>query len=597
MPDFITFLKEVKAANNIVSVIGSYIELKQRGQQYWARCPFHGEKTPSFSVNERMQIYKCFGCGESGDVIKFVEKYESCTTMEALEILAKRANIEIPLFHEHQADNALSEKKKKRDTLLKILRETARFYYKQYHSTAGSKAAFLYMQNRGFTIDTVKKFGIGFSPNMDSLVAHLTRAGFSQNDCLEAGVLQKSTKSDRCFDALSGRLIVPIFDINKNVIAFGGRALDDKTSQYGKYKNTSETTLFLKKNNLYGINFCKEQKQQANLPYIVVVEGYMDVIAMAQAGFLYAVASMGTSLTSQQAKLISRLTDNVYICYDGDAAGQKATVRGMDILAEAGLNVKVMSVPDNLDPDEYINKHGVDAFKEIITAALPLTDYKLKILAEYFHIDNGDSDSITKFTTGAVGVLKKLDDVARAQYVKVVSRLSGLSEDFLTRKITEKVTDERPQVTTEVSAVPAETSALYFIANAILTGQPYAKLSQKPHTDVPFLTQVYDYIFDCYSRNEAPTLDMVYSQVDVTDNMQYNLLSGKDFTAASANADKQYFAECVRLVTIAELKRKRKIYSDEYAREGLSPERQSELLTKIQQLNDEIATKERKNGI
>ena len=401
------------------------MELRPKGTTHWARCPFHGEKTASFSVNRNLQIYKCFGCGESGDVIKFVEKYESLTFMEALEKLAKRANLKMPETALSKQDKDFTSRKQKQEVYGSICRDAAVFYYKAYYSEKGA-AAREYVKSRGFTSDTVKKFGIGYSPDQYSLVRYLQDKQYAMEDCLACGVLQRKSANGELFDALSYRLIIPIFNMQGKVIAFGGRGITDAEINFGKYKNTSETPLFSKKNNLFALNIAKEQKQQAALPNIVVVEGYMDVIAMYQAGFKRAVASMGTSLTESQAKWLSRLTDTVYICYDGDAAGQKATVRGLDILDKAGLEVKVMSVPERLDPDEYIKKYGSEAFESLIDDALPLPDYKLRLLDTAFPIDSVDTakrnDNLPKYVKGALIMLKQLDYVSRSTWRRCLSK-------------------------------------------------------------------------------------------------------------------------------------------------------------------------------
>jgi DNA primase len=275
-----------------------------------------------------------------------------------------------------------------------------------------------YMSDRGFDNETLRKFGVGYSPDMYTLVKYLEDKGYSHDDCLACGVLQKK-QNGTVFDALSKRIIIPIFNVNGKVIAFGGRGMDEDTIAFGKYKNTSDTPLFTKKDNLFALNLAKERKQHSALPNIVMMEGYMDVMASYQAGFKRAVASMGTSLTEGQAKLLSRLTDTVYICYDGDSAGQKATVRGLDILDKAGLEVQVMSIPDNLDPDEYIKKYGAEAFEKIISAAKSLPDYKLDLLKKSFPLDNVDNatrnNNMPKFVTGAIRMLSLLARIFSSQ--------------------------------------------------------------------------------------------------------------------------------------------------------------------------------------
>ncbi|MCM1289361.1 MAG: DNA primase [Corallococcus sp.] len=589
MQDLSDFIQQVKRANDIVDVVGSRIELRQRGSTYFARCPFHGEKTASFSVNRNLQIYKCFGCGESGDVIKFVQMFESCSFMEALEILAKRANLKMPETAAQKNDVVFAEKKKKRDIYFDICKETAIFYYKNFYSSQGALAR-EYMQKRGFDAETLKKFGIGFSPDRYALAKYLSSKKFSREDCINCGVLQKS-QSGEYVDALSGRLIIPVFNMSGKVIAFGGRGLDERTIAFGKYKNTSETPMFVKKDNLFALNIVKEQKQQnihGGLPNLVVVEGYMDVIAMYQAGFKRAVASMGTSLTENQAKLLSRLTDTVYICYDGDAAGQKATVRGMDILDTAGLEVKVMSVPENLDPDEYIKKYGSDAFEKLIEQALPLADYKLSLLRKKFPIDGVSksvrNNNLPKFVMGVVTMLKQLaDDERQTQYIAAVSLETGFSQEYFRRKLKEKP----DEATAEVPAADSsETLAQYFVAASLLTGQPYAHCNEKPQCDTAFLADLYDYLWDCGKKGDKPSVDMLYTVCPDASQAEYDRIIGIDFSPARQDKNAEYFKECVKIIVTENLKKQREQLKAQYAKE---PDN-TELLAKIAELNNKINT-------
>ncbi len=559
MVDLTDFIQQVKRANDIVDVIGSYLELRHNGSaNFVARCPFHGEKTASFNVNRAMQIYKCFGCGESGDVIKFVEKYESLTFMEALERMAKRANLKMPETLLQKQDKDYAARKQKQDVYFAICRDAAVFYYKAYYSEKGAVAR-EYVESRGFTPDTVKKFGIGYSPDKYSLVKFLQDKKYETDDCLKCGVLQRSHNGD-VFDALSYRLIIPIFNMQGKVIAFGGRGLTEEVTNYGKYKNTAETPLFLKKNNLFAINVAKEQKQQSALPNIVVVEGYMDVIAMYQAGFKRAVASMGTSLTESQAKWLSRLTSTVYICYDGDAAGQKATVRGLDILDKAGLEVKVMSVPENLDPDEYIKKYGAEAFEKLIENALPLPDYKLALLEKTFSINSPDAakrnDALSKYVKGALIMLRQLDDVRQSQYIAAVSLKTGFSQEYFRRKLTEDVKTETPVAET-AQQISSETQAKYFVACCVLRGEDYASVEEKPRCDTVFLSDLYDYLLKCREENVSPSVDMLYTICPDATEQEYSQIIDVDLSKSRREKNKQYFKECKLLLKKEELKGKK----------------------------------------
>ena len=564
MTDLTDFIQQVKQSNDIVDVIGSYLELRPKGTTHWARCPFHGEKTASFSVNRNLQIYKCFGCGESGDVIKFVEKYESLTFMEALEKLAKRANLKMPETALSKQDKDFTSRKQKQEVYGSICRDAAVFYYKAYYSEKGA-AAREYVKSRGFTSDTVKKFGIGYSPDQYSLVRYLQDKQYAMEDCLACGVLQRKSANGELFDALSYRLIIPIFNMQGKVIAFGGRGITDAEINFGKYKNTSETPLFSKKNNLFALNIAKEQKQQAALPNIVVVEGYMDVIAMYQAGFKRAVASMGTSLTESQAKWLSRLTDTVYICYDGDAAGQKATVRGLDILDKAGLEVKVMSVPERLDPDEYIKKYGSEAFESLIDDALPLPDYKLRLLDTAFPIDSVDTakrnDNLPKYVKGALIMLK--------QYVAAVSLKTGYSQEYIRRKLVQESTEPSPDVSQRISP---QLMAQYFVAACLLSGQDFASINFTPQCDTLFLNDLYAYLAECKSKEVNPAVDMIYTVCPYGTAEEYSAILDVDFSKAKYAVNKQNFKECRALLEKEILIRQKE-----------------ELLKKVQQNPDDLS--------
>lgn len=589
MQDLRDFIQQVKRANDIVDVVGSYIELRSKGTSHLARCPFHGEKTPSFNVNRNMQIFKCFGCGESGDVITFVQKYESCTFMEAVEILAKRAGIPMPESANGAKDVEMSERKKKRDTYLDICKTAAVFYYKCLRAPMGAKAL-AYMKGRGVDDKTLSKFGIGYSPNSEMLPQYLRKAGFIDEDCLKCGVLQNSSRG--VIDPMYGRVIIPVFNMQGKVIAFGGRGIDERIISMGKYKNTSDSALFSKKNNLFALNIAKEQKQQRELTNLVVVEGYMDVISMYQAGFKRAVASMGTSLTEEQAKWLSRLTDTVYICYDGDAAGQKATVRGLDILDKAGLQVMVMTVPEKLDPDEYIKKYGSQAFEKLIDEALPLPDYKLRLLDNAFPIDSPDAakrnDALPKYVNGALAMLRRLDDTRQNGYITVVSAKTGYSEDYLRRKLAGDLAEEEQPVAEQTTdVVPTnsapETLARYFVLSALLRNQDYATLDEKPFCKDKFLSDLFDYVISCKQKDEAPSLDMMYTVCPDATESQYSQILDIDFSVARHDKNALYYNECVKLIKAESLKSRR-----ETILRQIKQTPSAELLAELAQISDKI---------
>ena len=313
----------------------------------------------------------------------------------------------------------------------------------------------------------------------------------------------------------------------------------------------------------------------------------MDVIAMYQAGFRRAVASMGTSLTENQAKWLSRLTDTVYICYDGDAAGQKATVRGLDILDRAGLEVRVMTVPEKLDPDEYIKKYGKDAFEQLITEALPLPDYKLKLLDIAFDIASSDqtvrNNALPKYVQGALTMLRALDDVRQAQYIKAVSLKTGYSEDYFRRKLAEETSEEDlPDLT--VSNLSPEDKAKYFVAACLLHGESYAVIEEKPICNSAFLSDLYDYLFTCKERSEQPSVDMLYTVCPNAQSEQYAEILDRDFSKSRQEKNERYFVECKRLITVEKLKRKR----EELMAKIKNNPSDSSLLTELSELSKKI---------
>ena len=429
------WLSELKAKNDIVSVIGSYIPLTRKGKNFWGACPFHHEKTPSFAVNAVEQYYHCFGCNASGDVIRFVMEMENLDFIDAIKLLAEKCGMTIP---EYKADENLAKQKKYRERLLALTKATARHYYANIRTDAGAPAL-KYLRGRGIDDTTTVKFGLGISLGFNELITDLKKQGFSEKEMLDAGVAVRSEKNGRVYDALYNRLIVPIINGFGDVLAFGGRVLEKTT--FAKYKNTGDTLLFNKSETLYNLNLLKKVKQVQGLKYVIMVEGYMDVISMVQAGIENVVASMGTSLTVQQARMLKRYTDTVYISYDGDAAGQKATVRGLDILKAEGLEVMVLKLPEGLDPDEVIRDKGIDAYYKLIDEALPLTEYKLK-LAESGLRNNADSRA--KYVNRALTVLASLDtDSERETYLQLVKEKSGVSIDTLKRELFNKMNEEK----------------------------------------------------------------------------------------------------------------------------------------------------------
>lgn len=423
------FLQELKSKIDLVELISSYIPVDKKGGNYWARCPFHHEKTPSFSINAAEQFYHCFGCGVSGDAISFVREIESVDFYDAVKILCERAHMQLPEMN-FETEKTL-EQKKKRDEMLKIMRSSARFYLKNLNS-GKADAHVQYILNRKLSSSTVRKFGLGASLNFGDLPEYLLDSGFSRVNILDSGVVIESEKNHRLIDAQGGRLIFPIINAMDDVIAFGGRVLEK--TDFAKYKNTRETALFDKSKNLYNINLLKKEKKATGIKDIIMVEGYMDTISLYQAGFTNVVASMGTSLTKDQARLCKRYTDNVYICYDGDGAGQKGAIRGLEILRDEQINVRVVPLPEDLDPDDVIKKYGNEGYRKCLDRAMPLIDFKLSLLDRQFDVSK--TEEKRAYTAAALKVIAEAEsESVKEELLKIVRDKTGTTYEALKRDL------------------------------------------------------------------------------------------------------------------------------------------------------------------
>lgn len=469
--EYAEFLKTLKTKCDLVEVISSYVKLERRGMNYWACCPFHHEKTPSFSINAADRYYHCFGCGASGDVIRFVQEYENVEFAQAVEILAKRAGLEVPAYDDKSGERT-AELKRKKDTYLKIMHLSARFYLNNLYS--GKADRYLeYLAGRKLSPSTVKKFGLGASFDYTSLPSFLLDNGFSPQDIVDSGACIRSEEG-RLLDAEGGRLIFPIINHMDEVIAFGGRVMV-KTDR-AKYKNTRETMLFNKSKNLYNVNLVKKLKRAGGISSLIMVEGYMDAISMYQAGFQNVVASMGTSLTKEQARLCKRYSENVFISYDGDFAGQKANLRGLDILKEEGLRVRVVPMPEGLDPDDVVKQMGAEGYRECLEKAMPLIDFR--ILAAQRKYDFSKTDERRDFVREALGIVREAEsETEREQLLKHISSAANVSYAILVRDL-----ENAPAVKTENAPAPAsredgadrEKKAARFVLAACLLNKEYA---------------------------------------------------------------------------------------------------------------------------
>lgn len=420
IPDEI--IQKIKDSNDIVDIVSEKVKLKRAGRYYTGLCPFHSEKSPSFTVTQDKQIYKCFGCGESGNVVTFVMKTKNLGFVEALKLLAERANIVI------ETDNpkALREKDAN-EKLYKINTDAAKFFFSKLQT---NKSAMSYFIGRGISEKTVKRFGLGFAPSSwNELIKFLKIKGYTELDMLNAGLMIKSQK-EALYDRFRNRVMFPIFDVRGKVIGFGGRVLDDSKP---KYLNSPETPVFKKGTNLYGLNFAIRDLKDKML---IIVEGYMDCISLHQYGITNVIASLGTALTPQQAKLLKRYADKIIISYDADLAGQNATLRGMEILRNEGFDIRVLTVPQGKDPDEYIRSNGREAFLKLIDGALPLIDYRIKKAKE--GIDLNRPEVRAEYAKDAVMIVSDLNPLQKDIYIKKISEETGIKEEAIYQLIKEE---------------------------------------------------------------------------------------------------------------------------------------------------------------
>lgn len=472
------FMQELKSRNDLVEVAAQYLTLDKRGYNYWACCPFHHEKTPSFSINAPEQYYHCFGCGVSGDVVSLTMELESLPFYEAVKFLANRAKIPLP---EANYDNErTAELKHKKDRLLKIMLTSAKFYLQNLYS-GKAEAHMEYISGRDLSPGTVKKFGMGASLDYNSLPILLQDMGFTREEIVESGACVETDRK-QLIDAQANRLIIPIINAMDEVIAFGGRIIGQKTDRVAKYKNTKDTLLFNKRKNLFNLNLLKKYKQTHSLPYVIMVEGYMDTISLYQAGFCNVVASMGTSLTPEQARIVKRYSSDVMISYDGDFAGQKADLRGLEILKEENLNVKVVLLPEGDDPDDVVRKKGAAAYRKCLDEALPLADYKLHSLERKYDLNK--TDDKRAYAQAAIGVIKESAESAaeREDLLKTVRDKTGFTYQSLARDMESyKPSAAQPAASApNVKRMTRDKSdgikkASRFILAAVLFHAPYAE--------------------------------------------------------------------------------------------------------------------------
>lgn len=580
------WMNELLSKNDIVTVVSSYTELKPKGRRLWGLCPVHGEKTASFSVSPDKQLYYCFGCHIGGSVIQFIMDVEHMTFHEAVEHLANRVGLAMP---QEVNDQAMMQERAKRERLAEACQLAARFYMETLLGEGGI-AGRAYLKKRGISSDAVKRFGIGYAPSeWDALKKHLGEKGFSPEELVEAGLLVKNADKGSIYDAYRGRVIFPIVGVNGRVIGFGARVLNNEEKP--KYINTGDTLLYNKRNNLYGLHLQKSGK----LNDLVMVEGYTDVIGLYEAGVTNAVASLGTALTQQQARLLKRYVSQVYIAYDGDAAGQNATIRGLDILMAEGLNVRVIVFPGGQDPDEFVRANGKEGFDQLKEEALTLNAFKLVALSRNFDLDKDNERE--QYAMEACRFIGTLSPVERERHYQQIAKQTGYSMETLRAQGASARPSERQQPVTfkekiavgrrretepDSERIRAENALLYHMLQSPLA----AKLAHEQGIERMFessgMQAFANALVEAYQRGMEPNLALLLSGMEKHDAERVSAAL-KDETGCSE--PEKAARDCLSRIEKCNLTEQIEDIKRQLIDPALAAEQRAELFREMQTLN------------
>ena len=541
------WIEELKAKSDIVTTASRYITLAKRGRTWWACCPFHFEKTPSFAINEVEQYYHCFGCGASGDVINFVMKHESLDFYDACKRLAEYAGMELPEFH---SDENLVKNKKKRERIYEALLDAGRFYYMNL-KTPEAGVALEYLQSRKLDMATVKEFGIGYSTDWTSVVSYLKGKGYSDEEILDAGIADKQ-RDGRLNDFYGKRLIFPIFNLYGNIVGFSGRVLGK--TDFAKYKNTPQTLVFDKSKCIYGIKQLKKLKTEGNISEIVLVEGQMDVISLYKAGIRNAVACMGTALTPYHAKDLKKFSDKVVLSFDGDSAGKKATLRSIEILVKAGLMVYIVTIPNGHDPDEYVNMFGKDSWDKLISSAKYWVELLIRDFATNYNLDKLDEKS--RFIGDALGVIRKLDSASEQEiYLKMVEEITGVKVAVLKADLQNGTNDTIKQEDIAINKPNNQPNlkdkengyvkAVKFVISAMLYKKDYATINMEIRDYIlnPDYVKIFDYVVEEKNAGKTPIVSKLFDMFDVENSEDIADIINYEFIESIDN--EKYYSGCV----------------------------------------------------
>ena len=570
--NFEQFIADLKTRANIKDVISSYVQLRRSGSDWVCCCPFHNEKTPSMYVHENQRYFHCFGCGKGGDVITFVRDIEGMSYIDAVRKLADQYHMEMPEF---KADPKAQEEKDRKDLLIGIMLDANRYYYANLTRKEEGQPAKDYLASRGFGDDIIEKYRLGVSLSQDGLQGYLRRKEYKVPDIQACGLIYGKDN----IDSFANRIIVPIFDAQGNVVAFGGRIYkeEDKDNP-AKYKNSNTNEIFEKSNCVYGLNFIKEDRKKGIRPdELILVEGYMDVIALGAAGITNVIAGMGTALNEGQIKVIKKNTQKILVCYDGDEAGRKATAKNAPMLEAAGLEMKIVSLPQGMDPDEVIKAEGAEGFKKYVSEALTLIEYRLKLCREAYNLNTPDGRS--RYLKAAIVALADLqnqvdidiytNEVANTGKVlveNVTSELNKLKRERIRKaREQEQAEEEKKQVTfSATNAIAVKClKAERFIINRILNHVDYVNLDviiNDWFVD-PTCSLIIEWAKKKVKTPEGIVTGDLYS--DIPGPEQINAIFDVEKEKRTYEQNKAYYQDCIITLANAYFLRKNKEYLEE----------------------------------
>ena len=575
------WLAELYSKNDIVDVVSGYTTLSERGGRFWGLCPFHNEKTPSFSVNRDKQLFYCFGCKVGGNVANFIMKVENVTFGEAVEMLARRARMDMPKMVD---DGRYRQVKEKRQRICEMNKLAAKFYYDTLHGKTGQKAL-SYLKKRGIEDNMIKRFGMGYAPDSwDSVTTLLRDNGFSDSLIKESGLV--TVKNNSMYDTFRNRIMFPIINVFGEVIAFGGRVMGDEVP---KYLNTRETLVFNKRRNLYAINLVRKIRE---LKSMVLVEGYMDVVSLQAQGVKAVVASLGTALTKQQAVLIKKYVKDVYIAYDGDEAGQIATMKALDILSAEGLRVRVIRFDNGLDPDDFIKKHGLGGFARKVKEAATPTDYKLDISKRDFDLQSEDGREA--YAVAGAKIIGALNSpITRERYIERLAGETGFSADAIAGQI-HTAPEQRDAITSNrykiIKNRNDESIESAFLACAMVNPQYIVDAECEISVDdltIESHKKIFSAIYDSVKKGIQASYAELLSGLDSEEDR--NEAARLSEISVVADDPAEYLKDCVRRIKTHKLDQKRSVLMDKLR--SAPADEKVKLLAEISRLDKELTDK------